>query len=118
MIRLGDAAPPPAGSLSGYAALAQGSITIFVTFSFLSRQTSYIGGCLVERDAVGDDVAGIDLSLLDAFEQRLHIRLHVGLAHLHGDALTTVCASQRTMSGWMQTAKWRYTATCMNEDGL
>ena len=32
-----------------------------------------------------DDVAGVDLAFFDAFQQRLHVVVHVGLAHLHGD---------------------------------
>ena len=31
---------------------------------------------------VGDDEARIDLALLDAFEQRAHVALHVGLPAL------------------------------------
>src|ERR1700721_3310404 len=42
----------------------------------------------VETDAVRDDVARIDLTFLDSREQRLHIVMHVGLPHLHGDTLT------------------------------
>ena len=35
-----------------------------------------------------NDVSGIDLSFFDPFEKRLHVVMHVGLAHLHGDAFT------------------------------
>ena len=42
---------------------------------------------LIERDAMGNDVAGIDLALFDSLQQRLHVVVHVGLPHLHGDAL-------------------------------
>lgn len=34
-----------------------------------------------------DDVARINLTSLDAIEKRLHVVVHVGLAHFHGDAL-------------------------------
>jgi hypothetical protein len=44
-------------------------------------------GRAVERQRVADDKGGVDLSLLNAFEQRLHIAHHVGLPCLHGQAL-------------------------------
>src|SRR5579862_6229032 len=43
-------------------------------------------GRIIERDAVGDHVAGVDLALLDPLQQRLHVFVHVGLAHFHGDS--------------------------------
>jgi hypothetical protein len=42
--------------------------------------------CLFERDAMGDDIARIYLSIFDSLEQRFHIVMHVSLAHLHRDA--------------------------------
>ena len=50
--------------------------------SFLSRNTLYISGRLFNGNAMADHETGIDLSVLDAIEQRLHVAHHVGLAGL------------------------------------
>ena len=54
-------------------------------FLFVSPDFVKIGRP-VETDAMGDDVAGVDLPLLDSREQWLHVVMHVGLSHLHRDA--------------------------------
>src|SRR5689334_226696 len=46
----------------------------------------HVGG-LVEADPVRDDERGIDLAPLDAGEQQRQVAVHVGLAHLEGQAL-------------------------------
>src|ERR1700761_6230972 len=40
---------------------------------------------LVQGDPVRDDVARIDLAFLNSLKQGLHVCMHVGLPHLHGD---------------------------------
>jgi hypothetical protein len=44
-------------------------------------------GRFFQGDPMRDDVARINLSPLNAIEKGLHVVLHVGLAHFHGDAL-------------------------------
>jgi len=42
---------------------------------------------LLQRNPMRNDVARIDLTPLNPLQQRLHIVVHVGLTHLHRDAL-------------------------------
>ena len=44
-------------------------------------------GRVVERQPVRDDERRVDLALLDPLQQRLHVPVDVGLAHLEGQAL-------------------------------
>ena len=47
----------------------------------------HLGG-FVKSDAVRDEIARIDLALLDTLEEGLHVVMHIGLAHLHRDAFS------------------------------
>src|SRR5712671_1261089 len=51
-------------------------------------------GRLLKADAVRNDVAGVNLALLNAFEERLHVVLHVGLPHFHCDTFAESCAER------------------------
>ena len=55
--------------------------------SFLSRKVLYISGAFSSGHLVRDHERRVDLAGLDLLQQRPGVALHVGLAHLEGQAL-------------------------------
>ena len=54
---------------------------------FLVAEDAVAVGGVIELHMVGDDERGFDVAVLDAFEQRAHVSLTMGLARFQGQPL-------------------------------
>jgi hypothetical protein len=82
----------------------------YATFSAHESTTNFCGviafvtpdlvhlGSLIELDATRDDRSRVNLPSFHTLEKWTHIVVHVGLAHLHRDALTKGCDERRRRS--------------------